>query len=360
MAKPVVLVAGLRNQGRAHVPAFLRDGRVDVAICDLASNQVTDVGREHRIPGKRRFSGDTAFTDALGVLRPLITVVATPTATHRALSVEAAAAGSHVLCEKPLAGSADGGRALVDAVHAYGLRVWVGFHMRYMHDAVSTILAHQGLGTISTVQLEWVRLLGRPPLGPLGFPGGPIVKDLGSHQIDLGLVWLGRPTVRYAAGLTSQPLPDSNDMYDRYGGLLVCDSGQQVSLNMSYVSAISTAERASVRLIGDRGELLVPLMTARNDDPVGFLPTLSGSAFGVTFDSAIVGRATPPRNPMDCFAAQASDVITAALGGDAPTLCTGEDAYQVVQVVDGLDWSARSLNPVMFAEAESERDRPEA
>jgi predicted dehydrogenase len=347
MAKPVVLVVGLKNQGRAHVPAFMRDERVQVAICDLDPKQVKDVGNIARIPDRYRFSGGTAYGAALDALSPLVVALATPTVTHRALCRQGAAAGAHIFCEKPLAPNAEEGRLLLDEVQAFGRDLWVGFHMRYMHGAVTTALANGAMGGISSVELEWERLLGRPPLGPLGFPGGPIVSDLGSHQIDLAFRWLGHPPVRYTAGMDAKPVRGS-ELYDRYGGLIVCSSRQTVSLNMSYESAIPIAERASLRVIGDEGKLLVPLMTAREDDPGLFLPTLNGEAFGVSLDGAVLGRATPPRNPMGCFIAQATDVITAALGGDAPTLCTGEDALRVVEVVDGLSESARTLMPVMF------------
>ena len=63
------------------------------------------------------------FTDAAQMLaeeRPDIVHVLTPPQTHDALVRQALAAGAHVICEKPMTGTADETAALLDTAAAAG------------------------------------------------------------------------------------------------------------------------------------------------------------------------------------------------------------------------------------------------
>jgi myo-inositol 2-dehydrogenase/D-chiro-inositol 1-dehydrogenase len=58
-------------------------------------------------------------------------VIAAPTALHAELVTLAAAAGKHVLCEKPLGSDAEACRCAVEAAEAAGVRLQVGFQRRF-------------------------------------------------------------------------------------------------------------------------------------------------------------------------------------------------------------------------------------
>lgn len=76
-------------------------GRVKlVAAVDLDAGRVCDFGVRHGLADVR-----TDYAAALRATRPDIVLVATPPATHAALSVAAMEAGAWVLCEKPLCAS---------------------------------------------------------------------------------------------------------------------------------------------------------------------------------------------------------------------------------------------------------------
>jgi predicted dehydrogenase len=345
--RPVVLVIGLRNQGQAHVACFLQDRRVSVAVADTDSDQITKVKQQHRISDSRCFGGPDAVARALETLKPRLVAVSTPTDTHAPVCIAAAQAGADVLCEKPLAPSAAEAERLLRSVDATGHQLWCGYHLRYMHPSIQVLLTNRALGTISTVHLEWLRLEGRPLVTERGtYPGGPIISDLGSHLVDLALICLGRPRPAYAAGLTAQPDPTHPELFERYGGLLVFASRQQAFVNMTYAGPLATSERASIHLAGDRGQVHVPIMTSRDDNPLRFLPTFDGEPWGVSVDGAVLGRKTPPRNPMECFLRQAKDAVSAALGAEAPMLCTGRDGLKVAQIIDAFIESGLTLQPV--------------
>src|SRR2546423_8542842 len=58
----------------------------------------------------------------------------TPNDLHAPQTLEAAAAGRHVLCEKPMALSPAECRAMVQACRSAGVKLGVGFHLR-QHEA---------------------------------------------------------------------------------------------------------------------------------------------------------------------------------------------------------------------------------
>lgn len=105
-------VVGIGKQGRALLAELQKIGAFSVvAICD------SDDGRlkagERRAPGAAMYA---SHAEMLGKQKDLQAVlVATPTDRHRAVAVDALAAGMHVYCEAPLATTLDDSRAIARA-----------------------------------------------------------------------------------------------------------------------------------------------------------------------------------------------------------------------------------------------------
>src|SRR5437868_6599574 len=58
-------------------------------------------------------------------------VVATPTDTHAAVMADAARAGKHILCEKPIALTLEATRTAVETVERAGVLLQIGFNRRF-------------------------------------------------------------------------------------------------------------------------------------------------------------------------------------------------------------------------------------
>ncbi len=58
-------------------------------------------------------------------------IIATPDRLHAEQAIAAAAAGKHVLVEKPMATSVDEADAMVAACRAAGVQLGVAYHMRW-------------------------------------------------------------------------------------------------------------------------------------------------------------------------------------------------------------------------------------
>jgi predicted dehydrogenase len=111
-----------------HVPGILLDPRAELAaVCDadagLLERRRADWGVERATTDYEALCADPAV-DAL--------VIATPNHTHAPIAKAAAAAGKHVMCEKPLGVSADEAREMWQAADAAGVVHMTAFTYRFV------------------------------------------------------------------------------------------------------------------------------------------------------------------------------------------------------------------------------------
>ena len=108
--------------------------------------------------------------------------ILTPPGPHRAIAEAALAAGAHVLCEKPMAGTAADGRAMAEAARAADRLLLVAQCHRF-HEPVRRARARieaGDLGTLSTYRNRFGYLRGTPDEATRG--RGGVLLDNGSHS----------------------------------------------------------------------------------------------------------------------------------------------------------------------------------
>ena len=105
--------------------------------------------------GELRAAWSESFENALADQDLEAVVIATPTPLHARMVEEAAAAGKHVFCEKPLSLDPDSGRSATRAAEAAGVALQVGFQRRFDPDlqAARTIVGAGELGDIQLVRI---------------------------------------------------------------------------------------------------------------------------------------------------------------------------------------------------------------
>ncbi|MSW96471.1 MAG: gfo/Idh/MocA family oxidoreductase, partial [Actinobacteria bacterium] len=117
---------------------------------------------------------------------PDFAILALPTEEHLAGARELAAAGVHLLIEKPLAATADAGREILAACQRGGVLAAVG-HVERCNPALVEMRRRIGEG-----QLGEIFLIATERVGP--FPNRirdvGVVKDLATHDLDL-VRWIG-------------------------------------------------------------------------------------------------------------------------------------------------------------------------
>lgn len=119
-------------------------------------------------------------------------VVATPNRHHPDAVIAAAAAGKHVLCEKPLAIDIQAARRMVEACAAAGVVLQVGFNQRYWNQVrIAKTLIEQGvIGKVHGFRSIYAERWNVYPAATryrydLGLSGGATIIDLTIHRIDL-------------------------------------------------------------------------------------------------------------------------------------------------------------------------------
>lgn len=181
-------------------------GRYFHAPFIMAAQDVDLVGVVTRSPQRRHdLATECPGVPAYDSLQELIAAgvdavtITTPPETRRELVLAAAAAGVHVIADKPFAPTADGGRELADAAEAAGVVLNV-FHNRRWDADVRTLdaLIRRGdLGTLTRVESRFD--LDDPATLDRG-PAGGLLRDLGSHLVDQ-VLWLLGPARQVHADL---------------------------------------------------------------------------------------------------------------------------------------------------------------
>ena len=147
-------------------------------------------------------------------------IVATPDHWHALPTIDAANAGKHIYCEKPLTHTVDEGRKVVNAVEENGVVLQTGSMQRSWENFrhASELVRNGYLGDIQKVLVS----VGDPAI-PCDLEGEPIPDELDWNE------WLGSAEVRPYNAILAPPADDlSWPMWRRYkefGGGILCDWG---------------------------------------------------------------------------------------------------------------------------------------
>ena len=145
---------------------------------------------------RQRFGFDEASSDWRAIVaRPDIDVVdiCTPNNVHAEIAIAAAAAGKHIICEKPLARTVDEARAMAAAVKKAGVIHMVAFNYRRTPAvALAKRFIDEGrIGRILNFRGTYLQDWSADENGPLSWrfqkkiAGSGTVGDIATHVVDL-------------------------------------------------------------------------------------------------------------------------------------------------------------------------------
>ncbi|HMA35873.1 MAG TPA: Gfo/Idh/MocA family oxidoreductase [Chloroflexia bacterium] len=236
---------------------------------------------------------------------PTITAVYIAAANdlHAEYTIAAAAAGKHVLCEKPLARTLDEAEAMVDACRSAGVLLGTAFMMRFhpLHRQVHDLIAGGAIGT--PLQARVQNGFGLQPqrqtwrVDRRASGGGPLM-DVGSHAVDLLCYVTGARVTEVGAFTGRQVLP--GDAEDAAVVNLVLDTGLLAQVNVAFNTPFS---RTSLEIHGTLGSLVTSgtlgqvaageaqLVTAAGTQPLTYVPCDLYQAELEAFGQAVRGAA---------------------------------------------------------------------
>ncbi|CAA9553715.1 MAG: NADH-dependent dyhydrogenase [uncultured Thermomicrobiales bacterium] len=252
---------------------------------------------------------------------------------HKRLTLAAAEAGKHVLCEKPLATTVEDAQAMIDVCARHGVKLQTAFPVRFnaatvaLHDAVRS-------GQIGAPLAVNARNPGTCPMSWFVEPelaGGGAVIDHTVHVVD-ALRWIfdAEFTDVYAeidTRIHDIPADDTGLL------MLTMSNGVPVSLDTSWSRPVNWPIWGGVEIevIGENGVLSLDAYSDVIEIAEIRGPSLAWEATQVSGDPEMVSA------------------FIDAVRNDTPPPVTGEDGLRAVQVALGAYESARTHAPVRLA-----------
>jgi predicted dehydrogenase len=183
---------------------------------------------------------------------PDFAIVAVPTEEHLPAVRALAAAGVHLLVEKPLAATVEEARAIIDLCAEHGVIGAVG-HVERCNPALRALRDRVAGG-----QLGDVFLVATERVGP--FPDRVrdvgVVKDLATHDLDL-VRWLGGAPVERVAAQTQHRMDREHEDLVLVTGRL--ENGRAFN---SVVDWLTPTKVRRTRVLGERGMLIADTLNA--------------------------------------------------------------------------------------------------
>ncbi|MGQ9630641.1 MAG: Gfo/Idh/MocA family protein [bacterium] len=253
-------------------------------------------------------------------------------------SIASIEAGCHLFVEKPMGINAGEGRAIVEAARREGVRVMVGYCLRFNETRrfMKDLIDRGGLGEIGAVNAfigsaPWTNWYADPKMG-----GGQLLF-LGVHLIDQILWMVGRRVERVWGEVHRHP----ERGYDENSSFTIAFEG-------GVLASVSVSMKASrrfdfVEIVGSRGHI-------RGEWPTNVVYVLSPEIPGVWVGFKSAPPATEIRpfvrdylRPM--FEAEMREFVSAILEG-RETAIPGPDGVRVLEVVDAVFESSGRGVPV--------------
>jgi predicted dehydrogenase len=304
---------------------------------------IADINEEALKSAAERFKIEKCFTDYhdLLALKDLdAVIVATPPFNHAEITCEAAAAGKHVLCEKPMAMNSKEAAKMVDACRKAGVKLGIcsaRSRLTPQAEMAKQYISEGKLGEIYYARFTTIRRRGRPGMDILkeskwfldsSKAGGGALIDIGCYDIDLTLYLLGDLQPTSVNAMTFRGINGTLNLGIKYdveehstvavrfkGGLLV-------SFETAWAANINSYQEAII--LGSKGGLKL--------NPFTYFTMEGGKGISISYDLSIDGGTL--HNLL------INDFVMACLEDKQPKT-PGEDGLKVMQIIDMAYKSAK-------------------
>ena len=307
----------------------------DHPLTSLTAFYSTDAQRGCRFAGE--FGAGSSYTDLdRFVSDPAIDVVYVASSVDRHLpeTLAAAAAGKHVICEKPMALDAEEGTRMVASCQHAGVHLAVAYYRRYLPQMrrIKQWIDQSAIGQVVLVRVAMTAWIDLQPTDTKYWRtikaragGGPLM-DLGSHYLDLLCYFLGPPSTVSAMTDTlvrTWSVEDSASLLVRFSEPTGSGNSCHAVLTSNW-NVRPNRQYDDIEIHGTKGSIVAgPLATGRL-----LLKT-------ATREEKLV--LTPPDNVHMPFI---DDITRQLLAGKPPTY-SGEEGLLATQVISGAYQSSQ-------------------
>ncbi len=339
-------IVGLGVGKKKHIPGYLSHPQAKlVAIADTDPRKLQETGDQFNIPGRYN-----SLTEMLQHEKLDIVSIATPNVFHKEMTLEALAAGCHVMCEKPIGMNAQEAEEMIAASKQYGKRIMINYVKRNIPESVAMKQAvDQGLiGPIYYARSTWLRRRRLPGFGgwfgKKALSGGGPLIDIGVHRLDLALwlmgfpkpVWVMASTYDHIAKGIARKENKEFDVEDFAVALIKFENGATLELEASWCANIKDREHLTTRILGTKAGMLQRNIGDTYDSYAELYLEQDGCQYDMKLHSA-------DGKVQDCI----YDFIEAILH-DKPNSCSPQEALFVMKILDAIYESARINQPVQI------------
>jgi len=320
-----------------------------VAVADIDESLAKSVASEF---GVKKFF--RAYQDLLALPEVNAVAVCTPPFAHASISVKAAEAGKHVLCEKPMSMNAVEAEWMLESCKKAGVKLGIcssrsrfGAAAEKAREYVQT----GRLGKVYYVRSSTFRRRGRPGLDILKESkwfldstkaGGGALIDIGCYELDVILYILGSPQPTAVSAVTfrgvgNQPGPSVVYDVEEHTSLMArFNDGSAAALETAWASNMDRGE--GMLLFGTKGGLKI--------NPFTFYTELEGENVAITTELG----------PRPGEFKEIDDFVAACLEDRSPKT-PGEDGLKVMQIISMAYLSARLGREVSLEDLKTRRRR---
>jgi predicted dehydrogenase len=355
VASPKVRIGIIGSGGiaqNAHIPGYqqIPDLCEVVAIADIDAEKGAEASRKFNVPRVVEDYRELLAMDDIDAVS-----ICTPNYVHFQPTIDAFAAGKHVLCEKPVAMNAAEARQMVAAAKASGKKFQVGYNLRF---APSSRIAKQyadagELGEVYWARVQALRRRGIPGWGVFidkaKQGGGPLI-DIGVHILDLTLWLMGHPKPISASGATYAKFGRRGDVVGFLGqwdyknftvedfasALIRFDNGATISLESSFVANI-TDDVFTTTLCGTEGG-------------AELTPFAEKAPFKLVKEKHRTLQTIAPEWPGSAVNSHYAEMkhFVESILNDTEPLVTGEQALMVAEIMDAVYASSEAGREVQI------------
>ncbi|ARU65602.1 inositol 2-dehydrogenase [Histophilus somni] len=265
-------------------------------------------------------------------------LVCSSTNTHAPISIEAARAGKHIFCEKPIDADVDRIQQVLAEVEKAGVKFQVGFNRRFDHNfkAIKNAVVNGDIGEPHVIRVT-SRDPDAPPIEYVKVSGG-MLFDMTIHDFDMVRYLSGSEVTEvYAAGgvLVDPKIGEAGDI-DTAVITLKLANGAIAVIDNSRKAVYGYDQRAEV--FGSKGAI----QTANDTPSTAILSNVNGVI------------AEKPKyffleRYMQSFADEMACFVDSVVN-DKPTLVNGTDGLQPVLIAIAAKKSLDEGRPVKMSE----------
>lgn len=352
MGKLRIGIVGAGNIARFHLESYkqVKDAEI-VAICDFNAKVLEETAKRYGIEKTYASEAEMLANETLDAAD-----ICVWNCSHAECSIMALNAGLHVLCEKPMATSAEEAQEMLDAAKKNDRLLMIGFVMRFGKEAkvAKDFIDQDYLGDIYYSKATYLRRHGAPGgwfTDKARSAGGPVI-DLGVHVIDFNRYLMGRPKALSVFASTEDRLKNrpylknevgykpegagKDDVYDVEDfavALIKFEGNKTTLLETSY--SLNGEGVTRKELFGTKGGFKMEgtdlkLYTVINDYLADVTPDINGCA-----------------GDEDMFVAEMRHFVDCALNG-TPCIAPAEDGLEIMKILDAIYESARTGHEVVL------------